>query len=124
MTAILGAIWPYLLTAASVLGALLFGWSQKKSADTAKAQAGEQVAQAQTAAAQANTQTAEVRDAESQANAVAAQAGAQSVKERANVESDVGALPAGSAADQLRDGWSSDSTGGTATGSSGKDAGR
>jgi hypothetical protein len=93
---------PWVLAALAGVFALLTHANSKAKV----AAADQKVAEARTSAAQAQTQTAEVRDAEAQANASAAQAGAQAVKERANVENDVAALPAGSAADQLRDEWS------------------
>ncbi|MFP4889312.1 hypothetical protein [Paraburkholderia sp. EG304] len=86
--------------------AAVFAALSHMNAKSKVAAAGQKVAEAQTSAAQAQAQTAEVRDAEAQANAAAAQQGAAAQKERANVENDVAALPAGSAAHQLRDEWS------------------
>jgi hypothetical protein len=105
MIAILSAIWPYLASGAAVLVAAIFGWSQKKSADTTKAQAGQKVAEATVVAAQANVAVAQAQDAVAQANTVAAQTGAQAVQEKSDVQNTVTELPAGTAADQLRSDW-------------------
>jgi hypothetical protein len=86
--------------------AALFAAITHFNAKAKVASANQKVAEAQTTAEQAKTQTAEVRDAEAQANAAAAQQGAVAQKERTDVENDVAALPAGSAADQLRNEWS------------------
>lgn len=120
----LGSIWPAVVGALGVLAGLIFGYVNKKAADAKVAQAGQKVAEANAATEQAKTQTATVRDAEAQANAAAALAGAQSIKERANVENDVASLPAGSAAEQLRDDWTTGASGAGAARSSGKDQDR
>lgn len=72
------------------------------------AAANQKLAEAQTVAAQAQTQAAQVADAAAQANATAAQSGAQASKERQSVESDIAALPAGDAVQQLRNDWQRD----------------
>jgi len=109
MTVILGFIAAHfgaILGAVLAAAGVLYGFVRGKGADAKVAQAGQAAAVAQATAAAAKQQVAETRDAEAQANAAAAQAGAQASKERANVENDVVALPAGSAADQLRNEWS------------------
>jgi hypothetical protein len=106
LTALFSSAWPVIVAAVVALGGIVFGFVKSKSADAKVAQAGQKAAEAQTSAAQAQTKTAEVRDAEAQANAAAAQQGAVAQKERTDVENDVAALPAGSAADQLRNEWS------------------
>lgn len=88
---------PWILAALGIVGGLLTHW--RSTANVAAAN--QKVAEAQTSAAQ-------VQDAAAQANATAAQAGAQASKDRENVENDIAALPAGGAAQQLRDGWSRD----------------
>lgn len=105
---LLGKFWPVLVGALGVAGGALFGWIKTKSAATTVAQAGQQTAEAQTVAAQAREQAAQTANAEAQANADAAQAGAAASKERSDAETNVGALPAGGAEQQLRDGWSRD----------------
>lgn len=120
---ILGSAWPAILGFLGVIGGVAWGWFQTQQKQTAIAQAGQQVAAAQVNAAQANTQTAEVRDAEAQANATAAAAGTQSVKERSNVESNISSMPAGGAADQLRNEWASDTGAAPGTSSTGQDPG-
>ncbi|MDE1154423.1 MAG: hypothetical protein PW735_01690 [Acidobacteriaceae bacterium] len=104
MIALLLQFGPWILGAVGVIVGLLSHWRS-----TAKVAAADQkVAEAQTGAAEAQTRVAQVQDAAAQANATAAQAGAQASKERENVENNVTALPAGGAAQQLRDGWSRD----------------
>lgn len=120
---LLGSAWPYIATGLVALGSLLVAFVMKKSADAKVAQANQKVAEANQATAEAKAQTAVVRDGESQANAAAAIAGANNVKERANVETEVASLPAGSAARQLRDEWPTGAGAADSTGSAGKDAG-
>jgi hypothetical protein len=98
---VLSNIWPFLLGGAGIL----WGVFKHFQANAKIATAGQQVAQAQTAVAQAQTTVAQVNDAASQANATAAQAGAESLKEKVNVTNDVAAMPAGAAADELRNDW-------------------
>jgi hypothetical protein len=127
MSALIGmlaSIWPALVGAIGVLAGLIFGYVNKKAADARVAQAGQKVAEANAATEQAKAQTATVRDAEAQANAAAAQAGAQSIKERANVENDVASLPAGSAAVQLRNEWSTGAGGADPARSTGENSDR
>ncbi|WP_176048132.1 hypothetical protein [Burkholderia sp. BCC1644] len=100
--------WPYLVAVGGVAAGALVGWTKSKSAAAKVAQAGQQTAEAQASAAQAREQAAQTANAEAQANADAAQAGAAAAKERSDAETNVGALPAGGAEQQLRDGWSRD----------------
>ncbi|ALJ98710.1 MULTISPECIES: hypothetical protein [Burkholderia] len=95
---------PWLLAAAGVL----FGMFRHQQARAVTAQAGQKAAEAQATAAAAREQVAQSANAEAQANADAAQAGAAAAKERSDAETNVGALPAGGAEQQLRDGWSRD----------------
>lgn len=120
---LLGSAWPYIATGLVAFGSLLVAFVTKKYADTKVAQANRKVAEANQATAEAKAQTAAVRDGESQANAAAAAAGANSVKERANVENDVASLPAGAAASQLRDDWAAGGGNADPAGGAGKDAG-
>ncbi|WP_179283256.1 hypothetical protein [Bordetella genomosp. 9] len=119
---LLGSAWPYIASAVLAVGSLLTAFVVKKSADTKVAKADQRVAEANQATAEAKAQTATVRDGESQANAAAAAAGANSVKERANVEIDVASLPAGAAAGQLLDEWAAPTGAASAAGSAGQDA--
>jgi hypothetical protein len=105
MTAALALILKFGPWIGMALSALFVAFT-RVNAKSKVAAADQKVAEAQTSAAQAQTQTAEVRDAEAQANAAAAQQGAVAQKERTDVENDVASLPAGSAADQLRNEWS------------------
>jgi hypothetical protein len=105
MTAALALILKFGPWIGMALSALFVAFT-RANAKSKVAAADQKVAEAQTSAAQAQTQTAEVRDAEAQANAAAARQGAAAQKERTDVESDVAALPAGAAADQLRNEWS------------------
>jgi hypothetical protein len=107
MSLILGTIWPYLAGGAVALFGILYALVKGKTADAKVAKAGEQVAQAQASAAVASVQTAQAQTAEAQANATAAAAGAQNLTETTHAQNDVAALPAGSAADELRAQWSS-----------------
>ncbi len=102
-------------------GGVLFGFVKGKQADTKVAQAGQTAAQAQASAALAQAQAAQTNNAEAQANAAAAQAATQATKERSDAESNVQALPAGGAAEQLRNDWARPDAGGSAasTGSAG-----
>ncbi|WP_323122140.1 hypothetical protein [Burkholderia alba] len=100
---LLGKFWPVLVGALGVAGGMLFGWIKTKSAATSVAQAGQQTAQAQAAAAQAREQVAQSANAEAQANA-----GAAAAKERNDADTNVGALPAGGAEQQLRNDWQRD----------------
>jgi len=101
----LSLIWQFGPWVIAAMGALI-GFARHQQAKTAAAQAQQKVAEAQAMVEQAKTQMAEVLAGEAQANAAAARAGADASKERTNVENDVAALPAGSAADELRDDWS------------------
>ncbi|KML48102.1 hypothetical protein VL15_30520 [Burkholderia cepacia] len=100
--------WPYLVAAGGVAAGVLVGWTKSKSATARVAQAGQQTAEAQAAAAQAREQAAQSANAEAQANADAAQAGSAAAKERSDAETNVGALPAGGAEQQLRNDWTRD----------------
>jgi hypothetical protein len=102
---LLGKALPFIIAAGGIAGGILFGWFKKKSADTAVAKAGQQVAQAGAQVAQSETQIAQERDADAQANAAAALAGNKAVKESTNAQSNIEAMPAGDAAQQLRDQW-------------------
>ncbi|WP_157664434.1 hypothetical protein [Bordetella genomosp. 9] len=117
----LGSIWPALVGVFGLLAGMVVSYLGRKSAQVQVAQAAQKAAEADAAMERAKAQTAAVRDAESQANASAAMAGAQSMKERANVENDVASLPAGAAAEQLRNEWSAGNAGSSAAGSAGKD---
>lgn len=102
MIALLLQFAPWIIAALGVVGGLLTHWHA-----TAKvAVAAQKVAVAQIAVAQAQTTVAQANDAAAQANATAAQAGAESLKEKVDVTNDVAAMPAGAAADELRDQWS------------------
>lgn len=117
----LGSVWPALVGTFGLLAGLVVTYLGRKSAEAKVAQATQKVAEANAATERARAQTAAVRDAEAQANAAAAMAGAKSMKERANVENDVASLPAGAAAEQLRNEWSAGNVGSSAAGSAGKD---
>lgn len=99
---LLGSAWPYLLAGGSVLFALFTHLNGKAKV----AAAGQQVAQAQASVAQAQTTIAQTNDAAAQANATAAQAGADSIKEKTDATNAVASMPAGAAADELRNDWS------------------
>lgn len=94
---LLGKLWPFLLAG----GGVLFGVFSHMSAKSTKAAAGQSVAEAK-------TQVADDQNAEAQANAQAAKAGAESFKEKVNVQNDIAALPTGAAASELRSDWSKD----------------
>ena len=121
LTAVFSSAWPAIVAAVVALGGVLYAFVKGKIADTKVAKSVQQVAEAQTVAAQAKTDTAEVRDAEAQANATAAQAAVQAVKERANVENVIGALPAGGAQQRLLDQWSRGDDAGGGAGSTSQD---
>lgn len=119
MTLIIGFIVSHLgviIGGIAAAAGVLFGFVKGKQADTKVAQAGQAAAQAQADAASARVEAAQTNNAEAQANAAAAQAGAQATRERNDVENDVRALPAGGAAEQLRDDWARADAGGSPAG--------
>lgn len=64
--------------------------------------------QAKTTEAEAAQEVAEGRQKVAEQSAAAAQAGADSAKERIHVENEITARPSGDAARRLRDRWSAD----------------
>lgn len=64
--------------------------------------------QAKTTTAEAKQEVAEVKQQDAEKQAVAAQSGADAVKERTHVENTIAAAPAGDSAAKLRDQWSRD----------------
>ncbi|KVP59357.1 hypothetical protein WJ91_12865 [Burkholderia ubonensis] len=105
LISLLAKFWPIIVAGGGIAAGVLVGWTKTKAAGTAVAQAGQKEAEARTDAAKAHEQAAQAANAEAQANADAAQAGAAAAKERSDAETNVGALPAGGAEQQLRDDW-------------------
>lgn len=64
--------------------------------------------QAKATKAQAAQEVAETKQKVAEQSAAAAQAGADSAKERIHVENEIAARPSGDAAQRLRDRWSAD----------------
>jgi hypothetical protein len=95
--AVFGKAWPFLIAAVGVI----FGMFRHQQAKATSADAGRKVAEAQTVVAQVTASAAK-------SNADAAQAGAAAIKERTNVENEIAAMPAGGAAERLRNDWSRD----------------
>lgn len=86
MAALLAPFMPYILAAIGLIGgAFGVAWG-RKSAQTAKAQAGQAVAQAQ-------QQVSTERTAEAQANAEAQKAGGDAAAARVDIENQIAAQP-------------------------------
>lgn len=95
MMTIIAAVWPYILGGLGVLaGVLGVAWG-RKTTQTAKAQV-------DTAKAQAGQQVAVQQAAEAEANQTAAQAGADAVQSRTDIDNAVAAKPADEVRNELQ----------------------